>query len=470
MAENNFTQQLIEAIDKKTAWLDSHELPDTLEQYRLLHTCEKNIYEFLLKKALITPDPYKAEKKISDINPPENAAFTENERSMVMGMRLADYDSTLDFLCNYYKFSVENLSIPNIRKLFDLNNAIQWNSFSVNSNNINTRTLANMVLTGKQSSDALSASMVNDSVSKAGKAILSINKNLKALTEFQREVYKANVRKNVFENSKYDKTKAAESPEAEVTQIKKAFTAAMGKVPFYSELIEEIVDEDHSANREKLQQGLLTKMAIEEAGSTKKEEKIDTKEILLVALRIFGAMPGQILQAKAKIMENHEILESEHNSFFDKLKRAFRKAFNLDEKPVFYDIIITDPSTDTKQHEKINYFHFIEELELKARRFTSAGIRKNPIYEKLCQMKEEKILEYINQQIVECNKMIKSLNGLDEFFKAAPLPQNRAKIKGLKMEIMAIKNSVVKANQHRSEYSAYIEEEAQLKKLGITNA
>ena len=66
--------------------------------------------------------------------------------------------------------------------------------------------------------------------------------------------------------------------------------------------------------------------------------------------------------------------------------------------------------------------------------------------------------------------MIKSLNGLDEFFKAAPLPQNRSKIKGLKMEIMAIKNSVVKANQHRSEYSAYIEEEAQLKKLGITNA
>ena len=38
-----------------------------------------------------------------------------------------------------------------------------------------------------------------------------------------------------------------------------------------------------------------------------------------------------------------------------------------------------------------------------------------------------------------------------------------------KMEITAIKNSVVKVNQHRSEYTAYIEEEAQLRKLGIKN-
>ena len=37
------------------------------------------------------------------------------------------------------------------------------------------------------------------------------------------------------------------------------------------------------------------------------------------------------------------------------------------------------------------------------------------------------------------------------------------------MEITAIKNSVVKVNQHRSEYTAYIEEEAQLRKLGVKN-
>lgn len=469
MAENNFTEQYIAAIEKKTVWFDTNELPQILEQYRLLYTCEKNIFEFLLKKALIKPDPYKSDKKISDITTPENTNFVENERSMVMGMRLSDYDSILDFLCNYYKFSVSNLQIPNIKKLIDLNNAIQWNSFSVNSNNVNTRTLATMLLSAKQSSDALSASMINDSISKAGKALLSINKSLKGLTEFQREVYKSNIRKSIFSHPKFDAEKAAKSPEDEAGLIRKLFSSTMGKIPFYNELVEEIVDEDHSPNREKIQKEVLAKLATQDSSTSEKVEKINTKEILLVALRVFGAMPGQILQAKEKIMENHEILESEHNSFWDKLKRALRKAFNLDEKPVFYDIIITDLATDTKQHEKINYFQFIEELELKARRFASAGIRKAPIYEKLVKLSEDKILEYINQQIAECNKMLKLLNGINDFFKSAPLPQNRAKIKGLKMEITALKNSVVKANQHRSEYSAYIEEEAQLKKLGITN-
>ena len=470
MSEKNFSEQLIAAIDKKTDWFNSRELQNVLEQYRLMHTCEKTLYEFLLKKSLITPDPYKNDKKISDIVPPENAPFTDNERSMIIGMRLSDYDSTLDFLCNYYKFSVSNLQISNIKKLIDLNNAIQWNSFSVNSTNINTRTIATLLFNAKQGADALTVNMINDSVSKAGKAVLAINKSLKALTEFQREVYKGNIRKNVMSNPSFSAEKAASSPDDEKVQIKKLFQTTMGKTPYYNELIDEIIDEDHSPDKANLQKALLKKLEVENSSVQNSEEKIDTKSILLVALRVFGAMPGQISQAKEKIIENHEVLESEHNTFFEKLKKALRKAFNIEEKPVFYQISITDQATDTVRHEKIDYQQFVRDLELRSRRYASAGIRKAPLYEKISQQSEEKILEYVNQQILECNKMLKILNGLDEFFKSAPLPQNRSKIKGLKMEITALKNSIVKANQRRSEYTAYIEEEAQLRKLGITNA
>lgn len=470
MSEKNFSEQLIAAIDKKTDWFNSRELQNVLEQYRLMHTCEKTLYEFLLKKSLITPDPYKNDKKISDIVPPENAPFTDNERSMIIGMRLSDYDSTLDFLCNYYKFSVSNLQISNIKKLIDLNNAIQWNSFSVNSTNINTRTIATLLFNAKQGADALTVNMINDSVSKAGKAVLAINKSLKALTEFQREVYKGNIRKNVMSHPSFSAEKAASSPDDEKVQIKKLFQTTMGKTPYYNELIDEIIDEDHSPDKANLQKALLKKLEVENSSAQDSEEKIDTKSILLVALRVFGAMPGQISQAKEKIIENHEVLESEHNTFFEKLKKALRKAFNIEEKPVFYQISITDQATDTVRHEKIDYQQFVRDLELRSRRYASAGIRKAPLYEKISQQSEEKILEYVNQQILECNKMLKILNGLDEFFKSAPLPQNRSKIKGLKMEITALKNSIVKANQRRSEYTAYIEEEAQLRKLGITNA
>ena len=132
---NNFTETLLQALDEKAQWYDNTELPQILDNYRLLHTCVKVIFDFLVKKALITPDPYKLDKKISDIKAPDSGQFVENERSVIIGQRFSDYESTLDFLCNYYKFSVSQLSIGNIKKLIDLNNSITWNSFSAKKRN-----------------------------------------------------------------------------------------------------------------------------------------------------------------------------------------------------------------------------------------------------------------------------------------------------------------------------------------------
>lgn len=469
MENSNFTDKLVAAVDTKTKFFDESVLPQVLEDYRLLHSCVKNITDFLLKKSIITPDPYKKDKKISDIIPPENTPFTDAERSVILGTRISDYDSTLDFLCNYYKFSVSHLTLPNIRKLIDLNSAILWNSFSVNSQNFNTRVLATVLTGAKQKTEALTLNQINDSVSKAGKAILSINKVLKELTDFQREVYKCSIRVGIYNNPGFDSKKAVESSANELAQIKKLFTPVMGKMAFYSELIDEIINENHSPNKEQLQNALLEKLAVTANNNNKKEEKINTKELILTSLRVFGAMPGQILQAKEKLMENHNTLESEHNSFMDKLKKLLRKAFNLEEKPVFYTIIITDSATDTRHSEKVNFNQFISELDLRARKLNSVGIRKGVAYERFAQSPEEKILEYVNQQISESQTLLKLLNGFDDFFKREASPENKNKIKGLQMEITSLKNSVIKANQHRSEYTSYIEEEAQLRKLGITN-
>lgn len=469
MENSNFTDKLVAAVDTKTQFFDESILPQVLEDYRLLHSCVKNITDFLLKKSIITPDPYKKDKKISDIIPPENTPFTDAERSVILGTRISDYDSTLDFLCNYYKFSVSHLTLPNIRKLIDLNSAILWNSFSVNSQNFNTRVLATVLTRAKQKTEALTLNQINDSVSKAGKAIISINKVLKELTDFQREVYKCSIRVGIYNNPGFDSKKAAESSANELAQIKKLFTPVMGKMAFYSELIDEIINENHSPNKEQLQNALLEKLAVTANNNNKKEEKINTKELILTSLRVFGTMPGQILQAKEKLMENHNTLESEHNSFMDKLKKLLRKAFNLEEKPVFYTILITDSATDTRHSEKVNFNQFISELDLRARKLNSVGIRKGVAYERFAQSPEEKILEYVNQQISESQTLLKLLNGFDDFFKREASPENKNKIKGLQMEITSLKNSVIKANQHRSEYTSYIEEEAQLRKLGITN-
>ena len=464
----DFNETLVQAVEEKAQWYDNEALPAILEDYRLLHTCVKVIFDFLVNKAMLTPDPYKLDKKISDIKAPENTQFVENEKSVVMGMRFSDYESTLDFLCNYYKFSVSQLTLNNIKKLVELNSSINWSSLSANSNKTNTRVIASMIFSARQNSDALTSSMVNDNLSKASNALKNINEALKEYTDFHKEWYKGQIRKNIILAPNFDISKALASHDAELQLIKKNFAAAMGKIPFYGELIEEIIQEDQSPKKDELQKKILAKLNVEKENDKKKEKKIDTKAMIMGVLQIFASMPPQIVAIAQKVHDNHEVLESEHNSFFDKLKRNLRKAFGIPEKPLFYSVPIVEQTTGARRIEKINYQDFMNDLANRARRYASVAQTNSPAYKKLSAMPEDKIADFVQSQIKDCNHLVIILNSMDDFFKNSAAPSNKSKIKGLKIDITTLKNTIVKANQQRVEYTSYIEEEAQMKKLGIT--
>ena len=67
MEEDNFAQELQTALNKKQEWYNSECLQELLMQYRLMHTCVKTLYDNFVKKSLISADPYRLDKKISDI-------------------------------------------------------------------------------------------------------------------------------------------------------------------------------------------------------------------------------------------------------------------------------------------------------------------------------------------------------------------------------------------------------------------
>ena len=68
MAEDfNFEKALQEALEEKVAWFDSNVMVEMLDNYRVLYSAVNNVMGLLLQKGLITPDPYKLDKKISDV-------------------------------------------------------------------------------------------------------------------------------------------------------------------------------------------------------------------------------------------------------------------------------------------------------------------------------------------------------------------------------------------------------------------
>jgi hypothetical protein len=85
-------------------------------------------------------------------------------------------------------------------------------------------------------------------------------------------------------------------------------------------------------------------------------------------------------------------------------------------------------------------------------------------------MTEEQIIGYLEKNINEVQGLHKTLGALDDFFKTNVVAEDRDKVKGIKPELSALKNTFVKANQIKFDYSAQKEEEEQMKRLGLNSA
>ena len=467
MAEEfNFEKALQEALDEKVAWFDSNVMADMLDNYRVLYSASNNVMGLLLQKGLITPDPYKLDKKISDIVVPEDGEFPETTRSQVMGVRLSDYERVLDFLCNYFKFSAVNLTLPRIKKLINLNNYIQWGGLAVTSKHPNTKVLADLLTNIRQGTDTMATGSINGAVSAASRAILDINNGLKASSELQRELYKMEVRKNVIAHSSFTWEKGEAIPDV-VQRVKKLFPSTMGRQPFYPELVEEIAQESIGVASIQKQQDLLARLKVVQQTKAKKKVQLNTKTLIMDAVRNLAGMAPQLEGVSMKLRDNSALLQTQYDTPWEKFKRAFRKAFGLKPPVIEYAIPMADAMTKTSTTEKVNFNKSLGEIAKRMNLYEALASRESPTYQKMEAQEEEEIYTFLTKQLAECQQMLLMLLGYDKFFKNEVASPNKAKVKGLTMETTSIKNTMVKTNQRKAEYAAYVEEQKQLKRLGI---
>ena len=467
MSDNQtFFGALETAIAEKTENLNAKVLPGVLSNFQLLHTCVKNMYTMLVQRALIKPDPYKLEKKITEIVLPDESTYMENERSIVMGTRFSDYESMLEFVCTYYKFSTDRLDLAQTKRLLDLATCIDWRAFSVNSSKVNTRGLATLVNEAHVHAPQMVLSLISDSLNKSSTAVSAIYSGLTDLVNFKRESYKFEVRKKVLENPAFDKTTLS-SYSAELAEIKRLFPKLLDKKQYYAELIQEIAKEDCSPEKEQFRQQALSRLRVTEKTVREVKQKVNTRAMLLDTVLSLSALAPQYEQVIAKIDSNHAVLISEHNGFFDKLKRALRQAFNLKAAQEEYELVIVNQKNEARTTKKIEYNTFFALLVRKQQFLQSFADTQGDEFRKIAAAAEETVLGFVNRQLADNWEILLQLNALDEYFKSQVAAADKDKIKGMKMELVTMKNTLVKTNQKRAEYVAVIEEKMQMEKLGI---
>lgn len=461
-----FNNKVDVALAKKLEWYNNVDLVELLDKYRLIYTCTKNINELLIKKGIIQADPYKLDHRISEIKALDTTPFQDQEASSVLGARLSEYEMMLDFICTYLRFSIENLSSSKLKTLMDINRTFDWNNLTPNNTHSNTRFLAQFINQAKVNAPAVIISTIQDSLDKSRKAIVDICKKLVEINDFQKELYKGKIRKDILESSEFDKQKAYSSPEAEMAEIKRLYSKITGKKNFNTDAVNEIINEDQGQNALVLREKLLQKLGIVEKEVVKANKGPDTKLLLLQAVVSIGALSPIIDSMMVKISDNFELLFYVKKNFFYKLKEAFRKAFGIREKEKECTINVVDTKTGAKSIEKIQINTFLNDLSKKSKIYAGLGA-KGPEFSKIANNEEDIILSFLNKQISDNQNLFTIINSLDEHFKANVQVLLKPKIKGLKIDLSSYRNTIIALNKKRGEYVSYKEEETQYKNLGM---
>ena len=155
-------------------------------------------------------------------------------------------------------------------------------------------------------------------------------------------------------------------------------------------------------------------------------------------------------------------------SLISALISAIRKAFKLKEKELTVDVSIKDAKSEMGRVESINVNEFMTNLAQKSRIYNGIANR-GPELNKIISANEESILGFVTKQLSEAKSLFSVINALDIHFKKEVDVINRPKLKGLQIELSALRNSIVAINKKRGEYLSVKEERDQMQKLGIAN-
>jgi len=465
--EQTFVHRLENALEAKRASLERNELVRLKESWKLFQASFHGISNVLLKKGVIHEDPYKYEMKISDVQNPPDAPFLESERAEQMSLRISQFEAYAEFLINYYQFDTDFLSIGRIKRLLSFVKYFNFTAFQETSTAPSTRGLAELVGLIRKGNDPMSSGILSEGIGQLERSTRDILAALKAVSEFQREAYKLETRSLVFPGLSIEPSFGMDHREEALRKVKAKFAEVAGDRPFYPELVSEILDEDCAPDGESRREELLRGLEVREEKKSSRSQTRSYKTILLEGIRILAGSGTQLEDSVVKLASDSAVIESANRGFFTQLRKMVRKLFSSGEGKLVYEVPVVDPVTGEKASESIEFGSFVEEGTRKARLLSSLLQRNGPTMKRLEAALDDHVYKFLERNIEELQRLIRRLNALDDYFKAIFPAEEKAKFRGIKSEITTIKNCIIKANQKKHEFHSQVEEEEQLRRLGV---
>lgn len=300
-----------------------------------------------------------------------------------------------------------------------------------------------------------------------GEATARILSVLKGLSIYHRESYKLRVRDEVISRHAAPDSISRSDVESMLTHYRNAFSSPEVSLPCYGDLVREIIVEDIDAGGKGAREELLARLKVESKREAR-VERVGHKSILLDALRSLASGAPHMKIAMDKLTANSDYFGEQTRGRNGVFAEWLRRTFGGSEtKTRSYDVEFVDVATSVSRTERVDFDSFVVKAVRASRSLAAFSNKMTSGSTQLEAAPDDEALRTLESMIVEVQQIVRTIPALYEYFSSELSREARGKLRGVKLEVNAIQNSVVKANQARHDYVAKMEEEEQLRNLGI---
>jgi hypothetical protein len=347
---------------------------------------------------------------------------------------------------------LDALNLAKLKKMSSLVSYVNWLEFGESSKSPTTRAFAHAFMKVRMGADSMASQILKDSELQIVKTLHLIRGIIADLITYYRESWKADLHRIVLPSVHATASEEHARREELERGIKRAFAQKMANKPWYPALAEEVADEELAPDAADRRERVLSALAIAEQEKAKTAVIADGRTVLMESMRLLSRPHEEVATALAVLEENERALREGHAASGGWLKRLLGGGPKKKPDDRSYKVQYMEPgSAQEIKTETIDLAAFAQEVEKKAGILTSLSATSGPAMRKLEAIGEEQLAAFVDKQLSELLLIHRRLTSLNTLFQARAL-QDKKGMRGIKIELLTIKNSIVKSNQRRQEY------------------
>jgi len=447
-----FLQQLTDALSKRSQWLEGTQIPRLKESLQGYQNYFEAIMQVLIRKGLLREDPYNYEQTMTDITVPSDAPLPDFENTDETSYRLAAFRRQLKFVMTDLSLALSDLKLGKLKKLSALLSYVNWSEFSDTASSPVTRSFARSFTQVLLSGDITSAHILKEQEGQILRVFHDCQSIIADLATFHRESWKADVRRTVLPQVSLEPAGGPGKKDDAVRALRKAYGKEMEGRPWYPALAQELIAEETESDAEARRARLLASLAIPEPVAVEDATPRESKPILMEAVRILSRPHEELIAAVESLSETERLLQAREGGIGHALRRLFGRSQRPKTDSHTYEITFSEPAQGTTKSEKVNFPQFAEGTRKKATLLAAISSGSGPAYKRIQGASESSLAAFVDKQLNEMLLIHRRLAGFNTLFQARAAQAGKQGVRGIKLELLTIRNSIVKANQRRHEY------------------